>query len=184
MIKDSKLHVDFNKHDCGIQDLKKENVLGTGSEYGGLYMFDVDCDLIHLDLWGPYRVTSREGYRYFLTIVDDFSRHQNISSPNDDKEGPYDDAREVTVDHQSTDSAEEQPFDDDVHTASSMDDNPISEGNVPCIQNVPTYDSSNRTDDDNPVCVNTRRSSRMSKLPDKLNDFVLDNKVKYGLNRI
>nr|GEY18498.1 ribonuclease H-like domain-containing protein [Tanacetum cinerariifolium] len=32
-------------------------------------------DLVHLDLWGPYRVTSREGYKYFLTIVDDFSRN-------------------------------------------------------------------------------------------------------------
>ncbi|KAK1410403.1 hypothetical protein QVD17_36940 [Tagetes erecta] len=31
-------------------------------------------DLIHLDLWGPFKVTSREGYKYFLTIVDDFSR--------------------------------------------------------------------------------------------------------------
>ncbi|GKB41553.1 putative RNA-directed DNA polymerase [Tanacetum coccineum] len=111
------------------------------------------------------------------------SGHQNISSPNDDREGPSDDAGEVIMDHQSTDTAEEQPFDDDVHTASSMDDNPISEGNVPCVQNVPTYNSSNRTDDDNPACVNTRRSSRVSKLPDKLNDFVLDNKVKYGLNK-
>nr|GFA17189.1 retrovirus-related Pol polyprotein from transposon TNT 1-94 [Tanacetum cinerariifolium] len=64
-----------------------------------------------------------------------------------------------------------------------MDDNPISEGNVPCVQNVPTYDSSNRTNGDNHVCVNTRRSSRVSKLPDKLNDFMLDNKVKYGLIR-
>ncbi|GJX25725.1 putative RNA-directed DNA polymerase [Tanacetum coccineum] len=64
-----------------------------------------------------------------------------------------------------------------------MDDNPISEGNVPCVQNVPTYNSSNRTDDDNPVCVNSRRSSRVSKLPEKLNDYVLDKKVKYGLNK-
>ncbi|GKA64059.1 putative RNA-directed DNA polymerase [Tanacetum coccineum] len=410
MIKDSKLHVGFNEHDCVIQDLKKENVLGTGSESGGLYMFDFDCDLIHLDLWGPYRVTYREGYGYFLTIVDDFSRvvwvylikskdevfgyfvdfvnlisnqflkkvkiirsdngtefinnkmdvflrdkgivhqtscaytpqqngiaerkhrhllnvarsllfqggiplcywtdcvltatylinrlpssvlagkspfsmlygrepslshlrcfgclcfssilnnsdkfssksekciligyssskkaykllslenrsyifsrdvkfyetifpykmksndkssdivinnevntknffdmfesgHQNISSPNDDGEGPSGDAGEVIMDHQSTDTAEEQPFDDDVHTASPMDDNPISEGNVPCVQNVPTYNSSNRTDDDNPVCVNSRRSSRVSKLPEKLNDYVLDKKVKYGLNK-
>ncbi|GJT37651.1 putative RNA-directed DNA polymerase [Tanacetum coccineum] len=31
-------------------------------------------DLIHLDLWRPYKVTSREGFRYFLTVVDDFSR--------------------------------------------------------------------------------------------------------------
>ncbi|GJT49452.1 ribonuclease H-like domain-containing protein [Tanacetum coccineum] len=41
----------------------------------------------------------------------------------------------------------------------------------------------NRTDDDNHVYVNTRRSSRVSKLPDKLNDFVLDNKVNYVLNK-
>ncbi|KAJ0834657.1 putative RNA-directed DNA polymerase [Helianthus annuus] len=31
-------------------------------------------DLIHLDLWGPYKVSSYEGYKYFLTVVDDFSR--------------------------------------------------------------------------------------------------------------
>ncbi|KAJ0536451.1 putative RNA-directed DNA polymerase [Helianthus annuus] len=31
-------------------------------------------ELIHLDLWGPYKVTSYEGFKYFLTIVDDFSR--------------------------------------------------------------------------------------------------------------
>ncbi|KAJ0683430.1 putative RNA-directed DNA polymerase [Helianthus annuus] len=31
-------------------------------------------DLVHLDLWGPYKVTSYEGFKYFLTIVDDFSR--------------------------------------------------------------------------------------------------------------
>ncbi|PWA71822.1 ribonuclease H-like domain-containing protein [Artemisia annua] len=32
------------------------------------------ADLVHLDLWGPYRVTSKEGYKYFLTIVDDYTR--------------------------------------------------------------------------------------------------------------
>ncbi|GJU78725.1 putative RNA-directed DNA polymerase [Tanacetum coccineum] len=31
-------------------------------------------ELVHLDLWGPYRVVSKEGHRYFLTIVDDFTR--------------------------------------------------------------------------------------------------------------
>ncbi|GJU74442.1 ribonuclease H-like domain-containing protein [Tanacetum coccineum] len=31
-------------------------------------------DVVHLDVWGPYRVTSRDGYKYFLTIVDDVSR--------------------------------------------------------------------------------------------------------------
>ncbi|GJT55653.1 putative RNA-directed DNA polymerase [Tanacetum coccineum] len=31
-------------------------------------------ELVHLDLWGPYRVTSSEGYKYFLTIVDDYTK--------------------------------------------------------------------------------------------------------------
>ena len=31
-------------------------------------------ELIHIDLWGPYRVQTYNGYRYFLTIVDDYSR--------------------------------------------------------------------------------------------------------------
>ncbi|GJV11534.1 ribonuclease H-like domain-containing protein [Tanacetum coccineum] len=31
-------------------------------------------ELVHLDVWGPYKITSRDGFKYFLTIVDDFSR--------------------------------------------------------------------------------------------------------------
>ncbi|GJW28275.1 ribonuclease H-like domain-containing protein [Tanacetum coccineum] len=309
MIKDSKLHVGFNEYDCVIKDLKKEIVLGIGSESGGLYLFDVDyklpkiksnfsimcyhvsksvwhnrlghpsdqvlkflksslkiskpehvkpceiChfskqtreplplsdhkseslgDLIHLDFWGPYRVTSREGlpssvlagkspfsmlygrepslfhlsepavvggarglrrWRVRLVVevvlccgltvammIDGSGSGDGLEIPYDDGNGPSDDAGEVIVDHQSTDTAGEQPFDDD-HATSSMDDNPISEGNVLIFQNVPTFDSSNGTDLDSSNVVNIRRSSKVSKLPDKLNDFVLDNKVKYGLNR-
>ncbi|GJT20206.1 ribonuclease H-like domain-containing protein, partial [Tanacetum coccineum] len=36
-----------------------------------LKIFD---DLVHLDLWGPYKITSSEGFRYFLTFVDDYTR--------------------------------------------------------------------------------------------------------------
>lgn len=31
-------------------------------------------DLVHLDLWGPYKITSKEGFKYFLTIVDGYTR--------------------------------------------------------------------------------------------------------------
>jgi hypothetical protein len=31
-------------------------------------------DLVHIDLWGPYKITSRDGFRYFMTIVDDYTR--------------------------------------------------------------------------------------------------------------
>lgn len=31
-------------------------------------------DLVHCDVLGPYIVVSKDGYKYFLTVVDDFSR--------------------------------------------------------------------------------------------------------------
>lgn len=31
-------------------------------------------ELVHIDIWGPYKVTTKGYYSYFLTIVDDFSR--------------------------------------------------------------------------------------------------------------
>ncbi|KAI3730786.1 hypothetical protein L1987_61963 [Smallanthus sonchifolius] len=31
-------------------------------------------ELVHLDVWGPYKVLTKDGFRMFLTIVDDFSR--------------------------------------------------------------------------------------------------------------
>ncbi|GKF87598.1 hypothetical protein Tco_0258475, partial [Tanacetum coccineum] len=43
LVRDSKLHVGFDEYDCTIQDLKRENILGTGSEVGGLYVFNTEC---------------------------------------------------------------------------------------------------------------------------------------------
>ncbi|GJQ98425.1 retrovirus-related pol polyprotein from transposon TNT 1-94 [Tanacetum coccineum] len=119
MIKDSKFFVGFDEHKCYIQDLNLCKLVGTGSESGGLYLFDLDkivlsilgkklgfskkgymspCDIchkakqtrepfplsdhksksvgdiIHCDVWGPYRVVSKDGFKNFLTLVDDFSR--------------------------------------------------------------------------------------------------------------
>ncbi|XP_068487969.1 uncharacterized protein [Phaseolus vulgaris] len=31
--------------------------------------------LVHFDIWGPCSITSMQGFRYFLTIVDDYSRY-------------------------------------------------------------------------------------------------------------
>ena len=35
---------------------------------------DASFSLIHCDVWGPYRTASSSGVKYFLTIVDDYSR--------------------------------------------------------------------------------------------------------------
>jgi len=31
-------------------------------------------ELVHIDIWGPYRVSTHKNCRFFLTLVDDFSR--------------------------------------------------------------------------------------------------------------
>ncbi|GKA90962.1 ribonuclease H-like domain-containing protein [Tanacetum coccineum] len=143
LIKDSKLFVGFDEDKCYIQDLDKGITLGTGSESGGLYLFDdtknkslgnvnsvmafnvskdmwhnrlghladqvlnvlkVDLnlskntsvsicetchmakqtrepfplsdhksvkpgELVHLDLWGPYRVSSKEGFKLPSSVL-------------------------------------------------------------------------------------------------------------------
>ncbi|XP_071704792.1 uncharacterized protein [Rutidosis leptorrhynchoides] len=71
-------------------DLKLGTIVGTGDMYDGLYVFDAKQtrdsfplsdhkttslgELVHLDLWGHFKVQSRDGFKYFLTVVDDFSR--------------------------------------------------------------------------------------------------------------
>jgi len=32
-------------------------------------------DLVHFDIWGPCSIISMQGFRYFLTVVDDYSRY-------------------------------------------------------------------------------------------------------------
>nr|GEY20357.1 ribonuclease H-like domain-containing protein [Tanacetum cinerariifolium] len=76
-------------------------------------------ELVHLDLWGLYRVHSKECYTYFLTIVDDYS-----------KAGP---------------------------TPTQVNDD------------VQTH-----------VLI---RSDRQSKLPVRLNDYILSSNVKYGIEK-
>ncbi|GJT29927.1 ribonuclease H-like domain-containing protein [Tanacetum coccineum] len=121
LIKDSKLSVSFDETKCVIQDLKREKVLGTGSESAGLYVFDANCDKLAVS-----------------------NQTKTFSSPNDDEEGP-------------------SGIDGNVHQP------------VPDSENQPGHEE---------VSPDIRRFSRPSKLPAKLNEFVLDGKVKYGLHSI
>nr|GEU88842.1 probable CCR4-associated factor 1 homolog 11 [Tanacetum cinerariifolium] len=80
LIKDSKF-VGFDEHMCYIQDLNLVKIIGTGSESGGLYLIDVEQNgksLVGLSnsafVCYVSRVVSREGYKYFLSVVDDYSR--------------------------------------------------------------------------------------------------------------
>lgn len=50
--------------DCGV----RKNAKISNNRASSIF------DLIHIDLWGPYRVIAINGARFFLTIVDDCSR--------------------------------------------------------------------------------------------------------------
>lgn len=38
-------------------------------------MSKASFDLIHVDVWGPYKHMTHDGFKYFITIVDDHSRY-------------------------------------------------------------------------------------------------------------
>ncbi|GJT58282.1 retrovirus-related pol polyprotein from transposon TNT 1-94 [Tanacetum coccineum] len=79
--------------EVGLHELEKREVLGnkglgklefcencvlgksTRVSFGrGQHMTEGVIDYVHADLWGPSRVESMSGCRYFLSIVDDYSR--------------------------------------------------------------------------------------------------------------
>nr|GEW07104.1 hypothetical protein [Tanacetum cinerariifolium] len=99
-------------------------------------------------------------------------------SPNDKDEGsPGRNGRvHQTVIGDNTD----QLSHDDTHHATPINEKNIFEGKVGSSFEIPVFqnDLPNTIDE-----VGPRRSQRTSKLPAKLSEFVLVNKVKYGLNR-
>ncbi|KAK9733973.1 hypothetical protein RND81_04G104900 [Saponaria officinalis] len=66
------LVANFTSSSCTIQAPSTKAVLCTGYKIAGV----TNCpfQLIHVDLWGPYRILSLSGAKYFLTILDDYSR--------------------------------------------------------------------------------------------------------------
>ncbi|GJR17190.1 putative reverse transcriptase domain-containing protein [Tanacetum coccineum] len=108
----------------------------------------------------------------FFDFVESETQSKNlVPRPNDEEEGASG-SREGDLDNTTIQSGY-----DELHTATPVDDNTRSEGNlvprleVLVFQNAPTEESS------------LRISKRSSKLPNKLNDYMLDNKVKYVLNK-
>ncbi|XP_010542220.1 PREDICTED: uncharacterized protein LOC104815505 isoform X1 [Tarenaya hassleriana] len=58
-------------HGCNICPLAKQPRLSF--PFGG-HRCSASFDVIHLDVWGPFHVETYDGYKYFFTLVDDFSR--------------------------------------------------------------------------------------------------------------
>uniref|UniRef100_A0A2N9F8W6 Integrase catalytic domain-containing protein n=1 Tax=Fagus sylvatica TaxID=28930 RepID=A0A2N9F8W6_FAGSY len=56
---------------CNICPLAKQKRLPFSNNNN---LSSCPFDLVHVDIWGPYHVSTVEGYKYFLTLVDDCSR--------------------------------------------------------------------------------------------------------------
>ncbi|XP_074314573.1 uncharacterized protein LOC141649792 [Silene latifolia] len=96
LIQHTPMVVLFTNKYCAFQDLSSKVPLALAEKRRGLYLLAFETcilskfhvqpfqrshshaanlfDLVHLDLWGPYRTASRTGAKYFLTILDDHSR--------------------------------------------------------------------------------------------------------------
>ena len=58
-------------HTCIVCPLAKQKRLPFPNKN---HLSSTSLDLLHVDIWGPYHVPTVEGYRYFLTLVDDYTR--------------------------------------------------------------------------------------------------------------
>ena len=57
--------------DCSVCPLAKQKMLHFPSSVSS----SSSCfELVHADIWGPYSTPSLNGSKYFLTLVDDYSR--------------------------------------------------------------------------------------------------------------
>ncbi|GKB04819.1 ribonuclease H-like domain-containing protein, partial [Tanacetum coccineum] len=181
-------------------------------------------DLVHLDLWGPYKVTSSKGFRFFLIVVDDYTRAvwvYLIKSKDEDSEVGKNDSTNVfqDVNHINFFDIEypEIPNDDervayylnkgknDSSSSSESGSNintadfPVDYGNnadgnndfvatqneevATLEENIFSEGNLDQNTSSSQGIQNVRRSSRQSIFPKNYNDFVVDSKVKYGLER-
>ncbi|GJS05256.1 ribonuclease H-like domain-containing protein [Tanacetum coccineum] len=153
-------------------------------------------DLVHLDLWGPYKVTSSERFRYFLIVVDDYTRAVWVYLIKSKDEIPKDDERVANdLNKGKSDSSSSSESGSNINAADfSVDsgNDADSSNDFVATQNeeVATLEEnafSGGNLDQNPSSSQgvqkVRRSFRQSVFPKNYNDFVVESKVKYGLDK-
>ncbi|GJW78531.1 hypothetical protein Tco_0140213 [Tanacetum coccineum] len=161
-------------------------------------------ELVHLDLCGSYRVHNREvetvrsdngtefvNKRMFDMFSDlDVETTSDVDhlqffdslfpqSPNDD--GKDSSVEEGSLPHSDGHSTQGKTQSDGL-TATQIDDQNWSEGNS---QNfIPNISQSSLTQNNDEVQTPVlRRSERQTKVPIRLNDYVLNSNVKYGIEK-
>ncbi|GJR95947.1 hypothetical protein Tco_0268121 [Tanacetum coccineum] len=151
-------------------------------------------ELVHLDLWGPYRVISKEGHSQDLDHVNFFDEvihegpdtscdNNNLSDQDQDDGSNFIHFTSPTIDHfedelghpqgsKGSASENEMVVTTDPNIAISEDDN---------LDRI--FDTQNTEHVQNLYTQLLRRSERSSVFPNKYNEYVVDSKVKYGLER-
>nr|GEU70235.1 ribonuclease H-like domain-containing protein [Tanacetum cinerariifolium] len=111
-------------------------------------------DIVHLDVWGPYKITSKEGgiplyiwSECVLTATYLINRLPSTVLKETDSHG-------------------------------------VSENSfAPRVEQSFTFKDNHNITNVNSDKLNLGKSSKTSKLPTKLSDFILEDKVKYGINK-
>ncbi|GJQ91995.1 ribonuclease H-like domain-containing protein [Tanacetum coccineum] len=145
-------------------------------------------DLVHLDVWGPYRVKSREGFRFFLTVVDDYTRAVWVFLMQSKME---------VFEHIKTDSSNTTGLSCSTSRSKDTEDTRyatktgVSKG-IPGTLRDNDYDYEGEYIEyfgqlfESPkptVCQNIKRSSIKTSMPSKYSDYVLNKNVKYGIDK-
>ncbi|GKD07093.1 ribonuclease H-like domain-containing protein, partial [Tanacetum coccineum] len=173
LIKDSKLSVSFDetKLPSSVLNGKSPFSLVYGREPNLSHIRSFSCLCFAAVVKGCDKFSKKAGKCVLIA--------KTSSRPNDDQEGPS--GRDGNV-HQPVSNSESQPGHGDQSFATPLDDENSSEGYGGSHLKVPIFENVNQSETEE-VSPDIRRSSRPSKLPAKLNEFVLDGKVKYGLHR-
>ncbi|GJW53022.1 ribonuclease H-like domain-containing protein [Tanacetum coccineum] len=129
-------------------------------------------DLIHLDLWGPYKMNSKLS----CDSVSELSKQDLIDQLNffdyfniQTSKSPYNKGRSTPNDEGSTSNTPKNP----------RNANPTDDG-----LNIPTFAVNTENTYEVQPAIATRKSNRQTKLPSKFNNYVVNSSKKYGLEKV
>nr|GEU98724.1 ribonuclease H-like domain-containing protein [Tanacetum cinerariifolium] len=94
-------------------------------------------ELLHLDVWGPYKVVSREGYRLPSSVLNELETKTYILSPNDKEEGSL--GRDGSVHQLVIGANTDHPGHNGTYLATPIDENNSSKGNVGTFDEVHVF---------------------------------------------
>ncbi|GJT69272.1 ribonuclease H-like domain-containing protein [Tanacetum coccineum] len=146
-------------------------------------------DLVHLDLWGPYRVFESENSQLvsqseselnLLNFFDNFD-DATLKSPNDDERDPSVGDGNVMA---SPDIDNSPPVSREATFETQLDEtNNIFKGSsVEMSGSRSGIESQSKTNNEDESQI-VRKSSIVSNLPSKFNDFILPSNKNYGIEK-